>query len=67
MHDVINDIYDAKIEDPKYQTLMRSIIKAWLQDAYNRGYEQGQKDFLSDVEVYMKRKVFPGKTIFVVD
>ena len=63
---IVNDIYDPKIEDPEYQTLMRLCIKAWLHDAVGRGIRLGREDFALEVEKLSKKYMSPDAGVFVI-
>jgi len=62
--DIINDIYDTGIENPKLQQFMRSVIKAWLRDAFDKGFDEGQIAMSETVTHCMNKKISP-RTIFV--
>ncbi len=64
--DIVNDIYDPKIEDPTYQSLMALCIKAWLQDALSRGIALGREELALEMETSLKKSMNPDATIVVV-
>jgi len=63
--EIIDSIYDTKIEDPKRQTLMRSCIKAWLRDAVMRGIVLGRSDLAIELETTIKKAMHPDMKVLV--
>lgn len=64
--DIVNDIYDPKIEDPKHQGLMASCIRAWLRDAVFRGMDLGRGDLALELDKTIKKNMNPGETVIVL-
>ena len=64
--EIVNDIYDPKIEDPKYQTLMASCIKAWLSDAVNRGIVLGKEELALEIDRSTKTYMNPNATVVII-
>ena len=64
--EIVNDIYDPKVEDPKYQTLMALCIKAWLSDAVRRGIVLGREDLALEIDCSVKKYMNPGASVFIV-
>jgi len=65
MDKIIDDIYDTKIENPKYQTLMRSCIKAWIRDGINRGIVLGREELALELEKTIQRNLNPDSKVLV--
>ena len=61
--EIIDDIYDPKIEDPEYQTLMRSCIKAWIRDGVERGIQLGREDCALEMCVAIKKHMNPRRKL----
>ena len=63
---IISDIYDPKIEEPEYQALMGSCIRAWLRDAIARGIILGREELAVELEKTIKKSLNPGAHIVVM-
>lgn len=64
--EIINRIYDPKIENPEYQTLMASCIKAWLRDAVDSGIQLGREDFAIEIDKTVKKYMNPNAHIVIL-
>ena len=63
---IVDDIYDPKIEDPEYQTLMRSCIRAWIRNGIERGMVLGKEEFALEIEKTSKKYMNPNEGVFVL-
>ena len=63
--EIVNDIYDPTIEDPKRQGLMASCVKAWIRDAVNRGIVLGREEFAFEIETVVKKYMNPYTKVVV--
>ena len=63
--DIVDDIYDPKIEKREYQALMRSVIKAWIRDAVGRGVVLGREDLALELDMTIKKAMDPGAKVIV--
>ena len=63
---IVNDIYDPKIEDPQFQTFMRACIKSWLHDAINQGIALGRADIAIELEATIKKAMNPGASVVII-
>ena len=63
---IVNNIYDPKIEKQKYQTLMRSCIKAWLRDAVGQGIKLGEEEFALEIKKTSKKYMNPNATVILI-
>lgn len=66
MDQIIDEIYDPKIEKPEYQSMMRSCIKAWIGEAYRRGVQAGKEELALKLRLELEREMNPGATIAVI-
>lgn len=66
MDKIIDEIYDPKIEKPEYQTMMRSCIKAWIGDAYQRGVQAGKEELALKLRLELEREMNPGASIAII-
>ena len=64
--EIVNDIYDPQIEDPEYQTLMATCIRAWIRDAIHRGFKIGVQDFALKIETLTKQHKDPNNEVVVI-
>ena len=63
--EIVNKIYDPQIEDPEYQGLMASCIKAWLRDAVLRGMQLGEEELAIKLDTTIKKHMNPGSKVIV--
>ena len=67
MDKIIDEIYDPKIEKPEYQTMMRSCIKAWLREAYQRGFQAGKEELALKLRQELEREMNPGAAVCIIE
>lgn len=66
MDKIIDEIYDPKIEKPEYQTMMRSCIKAWMRDAYEKGVQAGKESLALKLRQELEREMNPADTVCII-
>lgn len=64
--EIINSIYDCKIEQKEYQTLMRSVIKAWLREAFQRGQTFGKEELALELRIKLESEMNPNEAVMVI-
>ena len=62
---IVNKIYDPKIEEPEYQILMRSCIKAWIRNGVEEGIQLGRERLALELEITIKKSMAPGQKVVV--
>ena len=63
---IVDEIYDSKIEDPEYQSLMRSVIRAWIFNGIAEGVRIGKEELALELDIVIQKARNPNvKTIAI--
>jgi len=62
---IADEIYDPQIEDPEYQTLMASCIKAWIRNGIEQGIQLGKEELALELDVTIKKNMSPGAKVLI--
>ena len=63
---IIDNIYDPKIENPEYQSLMKVCIKAWIRQGIDEGIRIGQEELALEIDRTVKKYINPNKTVVII-
>lgn len=61
--DIVTEIYDPVIENPKRQQFMRSVIKAWIRQAYFKGIDDGKEILAIEMRRTLEKTISPDAII----
>ena len=56
---IVDDMYDPKIEDPEYQKVMRSVIKAWIREGIREGIKIGKQELALELDIIIQKSRDP--------
>lgn len=62
---IVDEIYDPKMEDPRYQTLMASCIKAWIRNGIEEGIKLGREELALELDITIKKNMNPGAKVII--
>ena len=64
--ELIDNICDETIENPENQTAMRSVIKSWMRQSYQAGYNRGVDETACHIIELCEKKKNPKSQINIV-